>query len=247
MTTARACVGVVFLLGHCLLVVGPDHEDSNFPNQQLPAVIIDPGHGGNDEGAKSGRLKEKDATLRIALELEACLQALNFQVKLTRRTDVYLSLAERVQMANDFDTIPPLFVSIHLNTDRARATDGAETFYANEKRTFSGPGWTWVGFFSKTAKDDGDLLAASIQNSIVEALETRDRGIKAKNLYVVRKTLGPAVLVEVGFISNPTQAQLLEKKEYCHRVAVAIAQGIQAYLQKRPPKHSQQAPQLTLN
>ena len=215
------CVGLVVFLGQCLLMVGPDAQLARLP----PTVVIDAGHGGNDEGAKARGLKEKEVTLRIALHLGSYLSEAGCKVVLTRDRDRYVSLAQRVRIANEQRA--SLFVSIHLNVDRQRATDGVETFYASRPKL--GQDWMWIGFFSQR-NDPSDQLAASIQTAIVQAMDIRNRGIKAKNLYVVNNTRCPAVLVEAGFLSNPMEAQLLKNDEYCRRVARAIARGVLDHL-----------------
>lgn len=229
MVCRLVCVGLVAFLGTCVLVVAPDPETSEPPSDTaLPTVVIDPGHGGKDEGAKSRGLKEKDVTLQLALALEAKLKERSFPVTLTRRTDEFVSLAERVEIANQIQSRngPPLFISIHLNVDGQSATDGVETFYANQKN--APPDWGWFGFFNTSFEpaDPGDVLAGFIQAAMVENLETRNRGIKARSLYVVRNTRCPAVLVEVGFLSNPVENHLLRQDFYRQRIASAIAEGI---------------------
>lgn len=244
MACGFGCVGLVAFLGTCVLILAPDPESFEQTTQnELPTIVIDPGHGGKDEGAKARGLKEKDVTLQIALALEAKLRERSFPVVLTRSDDRFVSLAERVEIANHIPKGVPLFISIHLNVDRQSATDGVETFYATQKNTTTD--WGWIGFFScsnaSIPEDPGDALAGSIQTAIVQHLETRSRGIKARSLYVVRNTRGPAVLVEVGFMSNPVEAHLLRQGFYRERVAAAIAEGILLSL----PKEVRQ--RLTLN
>ena len=218
-------MGLVFFLGQSLLMLWPDPKPPD--PEILPVVVIDPGHGGNDEGAKAGGLKEKEVTLRIAMHLGGYLTQEGYPVVFTRKSDRYVSLAQRVQIANEASLSgkAAIFISIHLNVDGQRATDGVETFYASRKPLDSADAWMWIGFFNQKS-DPGDLLAASIQTAIVQAMEKRNRGIKAKNLYVVNNTRCPAVLVEAGFLSNPMEAQLLRNEEYCRRIARSIADGL---------------------
>lgn len=234
----RLCVGLVAFLGQFLLVLGPDPLQPQ-ASHPLPTIVIDPGHGGNDEGAKSRGLKEKEVTLSIARLLGQQLSAMGYPVVFTRETDRYVALSERVHIANAAvrDGRSPLFISIHLNVDGQQATDGVETFYAKEKAASFGQGWMWVGFFSATT-EPGDLLAASIQTAIIQSTETRNRGVKARNLYVVNNTRCPAVLVEAGFLSNPMEAQLLRNEDYCRRIAHSITEGILYYLATHPQQQN---------
>lgn len=232
------CVGLVVFLGCFSFVIVPDFDRPAAPREkELPApdalstVVIDPGHGGNDEGTKFYGLAEKDLTLDVAQRLEKTLRSFNFPTMLTRRDDRYVPLGARVGMANKIQH--SVFVSIHFNSSSAGSVGGVETFFADQKSPLN-EDWTWVGFFSRgddvqVHLDNGEELAGFIEASLVTRMDAGNRGIHSKGLYVVRHTRAPAVLVEAGFLSNPLENQLLRNEEYRQRLANAIAEGIMTY------------------
>jgi N-acetylmuramoyl-L-alanine amidase len=239
MRNAFACVGLIVLAGCFTLIVVPDSElpwlrsAPPHPPSELPTVVIDPGHGGNDDGASAYGLKEKDLTLAIALKVEAALKSYNFPTLMTRRNDCYVPLSERVEMANRIEN--SIFVSIHLNSDYRSAAGGVETFYSREKAPAAAD-WSWIGFFNRKAAkpaDTGEVLAGFIQTSLVIKTDLPNRGIKSRSLFVTRNVCNPAVLVETGFISNAIEAALLRNDDYRQRLAAAIAEGILSYQKTR--------------
>ena len=241
MRNAMPCVGLVVLGGCLTFIVAPDEGPtlenrlSSALNPTFATVVIDPGHGGNDEGARGGGLKEKDLTLDLALRVEKLLGTFNFPTVLTRRDDTYVSLSERTAIANKIDNA--IFLSLHFNHSRDSSATGVETFYASAKVPPESA-WTWIGFFSKPEPppgDNGEDLAGYIQTSLVTRTDAANRGIKARELYVVRHTRCPAVLIEGGFVNNPLDARLLSNVEYRDRLAKAIAEGVMTY-QKTCPR-----------
>lgn len=227
------CVGFVVFLGCFTCVIVPESEEPQkivvSPDFSIPTVILDPGHGGHDEGAASHGLREKDLTLDLALRVEQMLRSADFPVILTRRDDTYMSLPERAEMANRFDK--SIFVSLHFNESSEPSATGVETFYADQKVSPE-DSWMWVGLFSKPEMpplDNGEVLASFIQAALVMKVDVVNRGIKSRSLYVVRNVRNPAVLVEGGFISNPLEARLLMNSDYRQRLAGAIAEGIVNY------------------
>lgn len=230
-----ACVGVIVLAGCFTLVIAPDPEEDDertFPNATRPAVVIDAGHGGKDEGAKSRGVQEKALTLDVALRLERILNARGFPTVQTRTEDVFVTLSDRATIANRIKG-PAIFVSIHFNQGSERNIAGIETFYADSKVPTSGD-WTWVGFFSRPDPPDfGEDLATQVQLAAVLKTGARDRGIRARHLYVTRHTRIPAILVEGGFITNRMESNLLSDDEYADRLAAGIADGIEAWWRAR--------------
>ncbi len=234
-----ACVGLVVLAGSFALVIAPDPEEDDertFPFAQFPAVIIDAGHGGKDEGAKCRGVREKDLTLDVALRLERILNARGFPTVQTRTEDVFVPLPDRAAIANRVKG-PALFVSIHFNQGNGRDTAGIETFYADNKAPPPND-WTWVGFFTRSEPADlGEDLAAEVQYAVVLKTGARDRGIRARHLYVTRHTRCPAILVEGGFLSNRMESHLLNDADYAESLASGIADGIATWCKTRriPP------------
>ncbi len=231
------CVGLVVLVGAFSVVITPD-DPLGFaappPQPSLPTVVIDPGHGGNDDGARGHGMREKHLTLDLAMRVEENLKALNFPTHLTRRDDSYVGLSERVSISNRIKD--SIFVSLHFNAARQTGISGIETFYARNKDV-ADDGWQWMGLFSKPEPeilDTGESLAAYIQTALVSKLSAGDRGIKSSDFHVVRRTRAPAVLIEGGFVSNSMEAQLLRNPDYRDRIASAIAEGVAMYQKTRP-------------
>jgi N-acetylmuramoyl-L-alanine amidase len=214
---------------------GTDARMAAALNPGLPVVVIDPGHGGRDQGATANALVEKDLTLDLAFRTERLLQTYGFKTVLTRRDDTFLSLIDRAEMANKYER--SLFVSLHFNKSESSAATGIETYYASQK-VLPEPQWTWAGFFNKPqANDDvdtGENFAGYVQTALVSRTEAGNRGIKPKALYVVRHTKVPAILVEGGFISNLFEARLIATPQYRDRLAAAVVEGVIQYSNTLP-------------
>lgn len=175
-------------------------------------IVLDAGHGGFDPGAiGTSGLKEKVVNLDITRKTKELLVNSGYNVLLTRKKDNFISLKERVRLANRKDA--RLFVSIHCNSSRGFSR-GTEAFLAPAKTGDSLP------------------LAESIHKELINELELKDRGIKKENFYVIKYTEMPAVLVEIAFLSNPHEESLLGNKLFRERVASAIKKGILNYMQK---------------
>lgn len=173
-------------------------------------IVIDPGHGGSDPGAVGPTgLKESDIALKIACMVADILTRYNIQIVFTRVGDTKVSLDKRVQIANQSGA--EYFVSIHINSASNPKATGTET-YAYAKGV------------------EGDRLARSIQKNLVESIGLADRGVKYNSLQVVRDSKMPAALVEVAFINNPVEEQLLKDDTFLERAAVGIAKGILEHL-----------------
>ncbi len=234
------CVGLVVLVGSVTFIIAPDEEPAKArhytaPGQEsLPLIVIDPGHGGRDEGARSHGLVEKHLALDLARRVDKRLKTVGFPTVLTRSDDSYVSLADRAAIGNKYDD--SLFVSLHFNQGGAQGASGVETFYENEKvRPESA--WTWIGIFNKpdaAGCESGETLAGYVQTAIVLRTEAANRGIKRRDLFVVRHVRGPSVLIEAGFLSNPIEARLLANTGYRDRLATAVVEGVMSYVKSRP-------------
>ena len=242
MQHSMPCVGLVVLAGCLTFVIAPDEQpgmDSRIAaalDPALPTVVIDPGHGGRDEGAKANGLVEKNLTLDLAFRVERLLQTFGFKTLLTRRDDTYFTLEERAALANQIDH--SFFVSLHFNQASNSAASGVETYYASEK-VAPEAAWNWVGYFNKpeppAGSDTGETFAGYVQTALISRTDATNRGIKARKLYVVRHTRSAAVLVEGGFLSNPFDARLIATPEYRDRLAAAIVEGV-IHFQKTQPR-----------
>ncbi len=216
-----------------------------------PRVVIDPGHGGADGGAraKSG-LAEKEVTLGIARELSAILEKQQIDVILTRDRDRYVGLEERTAIANRAEA--DLFVSLHVNAHKQPGVRGLETYYldttddryalrlaARENATLeeraSEVQLVLADLATKANTEESRALAQAVQRELVAKLAPlnpgqRDLGVKGSLFYVLLGARMPAVLVETSFLSNPKEAALLGTKAYRHATAAAIARGIKSRL-----------------
>lgn len=239
---ALPSVGLVVLGGCLTFIITPDDPDATTPpappkRNEFPLVILDPGHGGKDEGTKWRGVAERDLTLDLALRTEKFLKIAGFGTMLTRRDDTYVSLEERTRLANSRRDC--VFVSLHFNSDDSGKGSGIETYFPKMKEPLAND-WAWVGIFNKTTDrpptDSSETLAGSIQTSLVTRTEARSRGIHPANFHVIRYTRCPAVLVEGGFISNAFEAELLATEAYRDLLAQGIVEGLLRYQQTIPPE-----------
>lgn len=167
-------------------------------------IVLDAGHGGNDPGAVGGNLFEKDVNIAVVKKLETKLKAAGADVYLTRKGDEYVTLPERVRMAESVKA--DLFLSVHANSYSSSSAHGAEVLYkqTNSKR-----------------------LAEILAPLIAQAGGITNRGIKHRNdLYILNNQSRPTVLLELAFISNPQERELLFNPTYQNKVAEAIVKGI---------------------
>ncbi|SKB00607.1 N-acetylmuramoyl-L-alanine amidase [Prosthecobacter debontii] len=175
--------------------------------QAFDTVILDPGHGDFDRGAAIGYVYEKHLALDTARRVEQLLRKAGLKVIMTRSRDVFIPLQDRSAAGNRYGNA--IFVSIHYNYNRGGSGSGVETFYHHSK---------------------GYTLAAYIQAYLVQRTHMSNRGVKHASFHVIRKTeRNPAVLVECGFVSNPTERARMMTGEFRSKIAEGIAQGIVAY------------------
>lgn len=175
-------------------------------------IVIDPGHGGVDEGCSREGIWEKDINLQLSLLLKEQLEQKEYQVLLTRESDMVLSLEERVELANNAKA--DLYISIHQNACEAMESDvsGIETFYSEEQGT------------------NGKRLAQLVHSNVILYTDKRDRGIHSKeNLYVIRETDMPSCLIETGFLSNSEDRQALTDVEFQEKIVKGMVSGIDLY------------------
>jgi len=175
-------------------------------------IVLDAGHGGSDPGAQRGDVQEKDLTLGITEKLKQVLEASGAHVIMTRSDDTFVSLEDRVKTTNQL--MPDLFLSVHINAlESVSDIHGIETYYQT---------------------DQSKQLADAIHQSLVSTLTAPDRSVRKARFYVINHTTVPAVLAEVGFISNKDERQKLASTDYQQQVAQALAQGVMLYLTKAP-------------
>ena len=237
-----------------------DSEEFFNQKSELPfkvgAILIDAGHGGKDPGAlktykingKNVTIQEKDITLKVAKMLAERLKAAypGKQIILTRDKDVFLSLGERTDIANNVkvgENEAVLFISVHVNSSLNKTSSGYEVWYLS-------PGYR-RNVLDKSAVD-GDENLFPILNSMLEeeyttesimiakfimdglqaqiGKESTARGIKAEEWFVVRNSNMPSVLIELGFVSNEKEALLLNDEKYLKKATLGIYNGIAAFI-----------------
>lgn len=221
----------------------------------MPLVVIDPGHGGDDTGAESAvGMMEKDLTLSVAELLAKDLMARGYAVRLTRNGDQTRALTDRTALANRLDATA--FISLHANASRATSARGAETYYMsldkasdedaeaaarleNAAHGASAKGGSKLDLIlwdmaQAEVLNESARLALDVQRQLNTLLNLPDRGVKQAPFVVLKGATMPAVLVEVGFLSNVAEAKQLADSSYQQRLAAAIASGIEEYLRSAP-------------
>jgi N-acetylmuramoyl-L-alanine amidase len=200
--------------------------------EKIDTVVLDPGHGGFDNGASSSWGSEKTFTLDVAQATRLELMHAGFRVEMTRSTDTFVSLEQRVSIANRFPHA--VFVSIHFNSSPggvgvesfALAPEGVTSNMSSEHHVSAAD----VARHDGNAQDEHNIaLTASIHAMVLSRLAAFDRGVKHARFHVLRDVKIPAVLVEGGFISSASEGQRIATSNYRQRLGVAIAQGIQNY------------------
>ena len=188
------------------------------PQKEKNVIIIDPGHGGLDSGAisKNG-IKEKDAVLEIAKEILSLNKKLfndTYNIYLTRYSDTLISLGHRTKLARILK--PELFISIHCNHAGNIQASGVEVYIYNKR-------YSEAEFSKKSNK-----MAMHLIEALRDKLGYRNRGVKKANFQVLRETVNtcPAVLAELGFLSNLDEANHLTKESNIKALALAILMSI---------------------
>jgi N-acetylmuramoyl-L-alanine amidase len=207
------------------------------PNKRLPqtarrrylTVMLDPGHGGEDQGAVSSatRRKEKDLTLDLARRVAAGLARAPVHVMFTRTDDSALPLDLRVTLAANAPA--DCLVSIHANAAANLQAAGVETYLVPAAGFPSTSGGTSEGAVPGNRFTDANFALAYAVHRQMAKLGRPDRGIKRARYHVLRNAPCPAILVEVGFLSNADEARRLETGDHRQRIAEAIIAGIRAY------------------
>ena len=173
-------------------------------------IALDAGHGGRDPGAVNHKLdlEEKKPALTIAKLTKGLLDNSGHETVMIRNNDKYVSLSDRAFIANDEKA--DIFISIHHNSFHDKNANGIETYH-----------------WPRSAA--GFKLAEIIQKKSIKCTGLTDRGVKEGRFSVLRNTNMPAVLLEVGFISNPKEAKLLKDCDFLHVVATVIYNSIIEY------------------
>jgi N-acetylmuramoyl-L-alanine amidase len=167
-------------------------------------VVIDAGHGGYDRGGIPGqRVAEKEMTLDVAQRLKKVLAASGYNVVMTRDSDVFVPLGTRVAIANSYANA--IFVSVHFNSAKRSGASGIETYFYDRESL---------------------PLASAIHYYVAGGAASSNRNVRRRGYFVLRKNRNPAVLVECGFLTNPSEAALAQSTAYRQKLAEEIAAGV---------------------
>ena len=192
-------------------------------------VYLDAGHGGYDPGASYFGISEKSLTLAIQSRVKAKLESEGYQVVTTRTSDTYVDLTDRSRAVNASES--DIFVSIHINASGSSAAQGIETYYYQPYAEY--PSRINATYHANpTRLSMSDTLANAIQSSLINATGAQNQGVKRQTFAVLRETTAPAVLLELGFLSNPQEAARLNTAAYQETLANAIVAGIKSYYEK---------------
>lgn len=182
-------------------------------NSNDKVIVLDPGHGGIDYGAIRSGINEKDINTSVAIKTAAILRSKGYKVYMTRDEDKTFSLQERVDFAEEIK--PDIFVSIHVNSSQGTTATGIETHYYH---------------------DYSIQLGKFVQNAMKKYINSPDRGLQKSKFYVINHTTMPAILVEIGFISNEGERAELVSESRQQATAKAIAEGIMNYYKEQYQK-----------
>lgn len=174
------------------------------------SVVIDPGHGGTDYGAVRAGINEKDITLDVSKRIEAMLVAKGYKVYMTRVEDTAPSLQDRVDLSEA--SKPDVFVSVHVNASVKNDISGVETHWYH---------------------DYSNEFAQTVHKHLVKNIPTNDRGLFKSQFYVINHTTVPAILVEMGFLSNDAERAMLVTDKRKQQVAKSVVDGIVEYINAR--------------
>ncbi|HFI0039958.1 TPA: GBS Bsp-like repeat-containing protein, partial [Streptococcus suis] len=194
--------------------------------QRSFTVYIDPGHGGADSGASYGGVHEKTLAMNVANKLKANLLALGINVLMTRTADYNVDfVTERSRMANNSNA--DLFISLHFNATGAGTTraKGIETYWYQSNPSYPSK-INQAHHNDPTRLAESQTLANQVQASLIKETGAYNRGVKRETFAVLRETKIPAVLVEMGFMDNPSELQVIKQDSYQTKLAKALAQGI---------------------
>jgi N-acetylmuramoyl-L-alanine amidase len=226
------------------------------PFRRVREVIIDPGHGGKDPGALGRRgTREKDIVLDVARRVSRLLEREGVNVQMTRRRDEFISLQERTEIA--CRSHADLFVSIHANSSPVKAVSGMEIYslrdldFSEKNEAQRKANMELVYDQLQMKKGDRDLdsivsdmlyahkreesvtLASQISRDVPKLVKNKSRGTKEARFYVLRNTMVPSVLVEIGFLTNPQEEKLLRTPLYRQKLASALANSIVQYVRSK--------------
>jgi N-acetylmuramoyl-L-alanine amidase len=229
-------------------------DDLGSRKQDALKIVVDAGHGGKDSGALGpGGAMEKNITLSMATRLAGRLREKGFTVIMTRDDDTFIPLRERTRIANRARA--DLFVSIHCNANDDKSNEGVETYFLSLKADASSTrvaqrendaGANVSGDLQLIIEDmavngkinESSRFASTVQKAIVAIMRDgdgrcRDSGVHQAYFHVLVGALMPSILIETGFITNPSEVKLLQDRDYQDRMIDGVVSGIDAYSKAR--------------
>jgi N-acetylmuramoyl-L-alanine amidase len=257
---------VVDIYGEGQVAAIPGHGSAELPDStevlplskqlglRIKRIVLDPGHGGKDPGAIGpGGLREKDVVLSLARRIKPRLEAMGYEVLLTRDTDVFVELPDRARFANNNKA--DLFVSIHTNASKNRKVRGIETYFlgvardrqssetamlenaVSDANALSDLEQILYSLMSQENMLHSSILAETVQDAMYGKLNgiygsVKNLGVKQAPFYVLSKTDMPAVLIETSFISNSSEERLLSRNDFRDSLSESITRGIIDYAVK---------------
>ena len=249
---------ILLFFGIALLILLSTHLNAQRHHHAIRKVVIDPGHGGRDPGAVGRNSKEKDIVLAIALKTGRYIEEnmKDVEVIYTRKTDVFVELFRRAEIANESNA--DLFISIHCNANRSPAPYGAETFVMGLHRsqenlevakkenaailleddyevTYGGfdpnspEAHVIFSLYQNAYLEQSLEFSKLVQDQFRERAKRHDRGVKQAGFLVLYKIAMPGVLIETGFISNPKEEEFLMSEQGQTYIASAIYRAFREY------------------
>jgi N-acetylmuramoyl-L-alanine amidase len=215
-----------------LLMIDPILRHYAIKKHRLKVIMLDPGHGGKDIGGHGNGVKEKDFTLQIARKLRNRLRARGYMVLMTRSYDSTLTLKQRTTLSKRLK--PDIFISIHANIAGTKSVKGIETFClapVDTASTHAGKPSSKVETGNKFDKNNS-ALAYEVQRGLLRHSKASDRGVKHARFYVLKNASSPAILIELGFLSNHAEASQMNTKNYQDKLIKGIENGILRYHHK---------------
>ena len=193
--------------------VEEDELDADLSGEENHMVVLDAGHGGEDGGTVEQAATEKEINLAVVLKLKELLEEQGIRVVLTRDKDIFMKLEERVQIANGEKA--DLFISIHCNYyEKDSSIYGLECYYCK-------------------SGEEGKHCAEKIMETIEESKNIVSRNVKPADYYILKNTTVPAVLVEIGYLSNYNERNQLMSEEYQEKLAGELVKGIVKGMEER--------------
>ena len=218
-----------------LRVIDPALRTRISRKQTIRTIMIDPGHGGSDPGAKGPVQSEKQINLLIAVKLKRALEKLGFRVIMTRTGDTFPALKDRTDMAKKYK--PDLFISIHCNSAANTAVRGIETFLVTPAGACSTADKTPQSTrYTGNAYDQNNYrLAYDVHRSLLKFTGCEDRGVRHARFFVLRNSVCPSILIECGFLSNDSEGRLLASNERQNKIVAGILSGLARYAEAVKP------------